>query len=207
MSALLKEVLALTAKNEAAVWKAVEQKVLSGLPSLATAELVKITNHFGLSQKGTNELWQNLDSAAVKVFPTLNADQTVQLIEGFGEAPETYELSQQLDQLLTVSWDQLGKVALQKSLEKDPYLAANVMNAFNAGAPTWLRMLETQDYSRDLNKLDVPANGNDVDYNVVNEDGTPIRSAEERAAFVEKELEKLQKAFPNEPLLDEIRSN
>lgn len=40
MSALLKEVLALTVKNEAALWKAVEQKVLSGLPTLATPELV-----------------------------------------------------------------------------------------------------------------------------------------------------------------------
>lgn len=94
MSALLKEVLALTAKNEAALWKAVEQKVLSGLPSLATSEFVQITNHFGVAQQGSNALWQQLDSTAVKAFPNLSAEQTIALITGFGEAPNTYVLSQ-----------------------------------------------------------------------------------------------------------------
>jgi hypothetical protein len=49
MSAILKEVLALTLKNEAAIWRTVEQKVISGLPQLATPELVSITKHFGVS--------------------------------------------------------------------------------------------------------------------------------------------------------------
>lgn len=61
MSALLKEVLALTAKSEAAIWTAVEQKVLSSLAQIARPDLVKITNHFGVSSRGSNALWSQLD--------------------------------------------------------------------------------------------------------------------------------------------------
>lgn len=185
MSALLKEVLALTIKNEAALWRTVEQKVLTGLPSLATSELVQITKHFGNSQQGSNALWQQLDAAAVKAFPTLSADQTLSLISGFGEVCNTYELSQQLDSLLTVSWDQLGKLSLQKKKEADPYFVANILKELSAGAPVWLRAQQKQDFSRDLNKLEIPPNAEDVTYSVRTVNGSPLRPVEEREAYIE----------------------
>lgn len=112
MSALLKEVLALTLKSEAALWKGAEQKVLSGLTNLARAELVQITHHFGVSKQGSVALWSQLDKAAVGNFPELTVDETLQLIDGFGEAPEEYTLSQDLDKRLTVSWEQIGNLHL-----------------------------------------------------------------------------------------------
>nr|8B6H_EC Chain EC, COXTT27 [Tetrahymena thermophila SB210]8B6H_Ec Chain Ec, COXTT27 [Tetrahymena thermophila SB210]8BQS_EC Chain EC, COXTT27 [Tetrahymena thermophila SB210]8BQS_Ec Chain Ec, COXTT27 [Tetrahymena thermophila SB210]8GYM_C Chain C, COXTT3 [Tetrahymena thermophila SB210]8GYM_c Chain c, COXTT3 [Tetrahymena thermophila SB210]8GZU_02 Chain 02, COXTT3 [Tetrahymena thermophila SB210]8GZU_57 Chain 57, COXTT3 [Tetrahymena thermophila SB210]8GZU_C Chain C, COXTT3 [Tetrahymena thermophila SB21 len=209
MSALLKEILALTVKSEAALWKGAEQKVLSGLNNLAKTELVQITHHFGVNKQGSEALWSQLDKAAVGAFPELSVDETLQLIDGFGECPDSYTLSHDLNQRLLVSWEQLGKLNFQKLKETNPYFASDIVNQLDAAAAEFIKVRPAAESEAGgfLNSLGVSSSfnttKNDI-YVVQSASGKKLNNKEQREAYVLEKAQKYLKEDPQSKILDII---
>ncbi|KAL4500327.1 hypothetical protein ABPG72_003278 [Tetrahymena utriculariae] len=211
MSGLLKEILALTVKSEAALWKGAEQKVLSGLNNLAKTELVQITHHFGVNKQGSDVLWSQLDKAAVGAFPELSVDETLQLIDGFGECPDSYTLSNDLDQRLLVSWEQLGKLNYQKLKETNPYIVSDIVNQLDAAAAEFIKVrpnAQSEDEAGGfLNFFGVSSSfnttKNDI-YVVQSANGKKLNNQEQREAFVLEKAQKYLELDPESQILDII---